>query len=522
MQDCELGGGFCTFLNENSEKYANIPEGGHFRAFSKLRQEFVSKKISKAPLQNATLAFINYLEEISTAMAQMGLEMPEGKNVEPFLHKTKERKQTFETWYRKIDRVLISISNQSVEENSSHCWETEYVQFNSIQFIYLSDWVEAVKANKLLSFSKLYKMDSKLVYSFQFRDKNRKYYANGYRTIFHFFDIIFKLLEETKDFKYFACGVPESLKWISHVFKVYAHGDNVPIRDGRYLGNYVFLRHCFSQHSFTKCACFCHKKKKLHYYLIYQKLLALQSLKLNNLGSLLTTLLYDEHSDIYMQEYFISEDRKLLADLFDTQIEIGLSEFISHLAQPSKVLNSVYEFPSLTTWGENERKEVQDLFNFTPDATYPMSGRLKMNEKSIKSPFLLYDLCSQEGQPFHNLTGYCNMSKAMPSIWKMMPLMRLATHPAKRYSDIGSLKIDQFKRHPTVPLPNLTFIPFCLYGNLAPNLWLDLNWKPNLEQTMPNDDPMKPDLYQYPLCQLFDNRPTDIGVCSTFNALELG
>ena len=78
------------------------------------------------------------------------------------------------------------------------------------------------------------------------------------------------------------------------------------------------------------------------------------------------------------------------------------------------------------------------------------------------------------------------------------------------------------------PLPKLSLIPTCHFGDESKQFWETEDYNYNLvtsNVTYPDyskNTGMKKDFYKYSKCRDFAPRPTDSGICHTFNGLELG
>ena len=311
-------------------------------------------------------------------------------------------------------------------------------------------------------------------------------------------------------------------------FYVFAFDDEVNV-EGTYLME-VIDPNCQASVLIDKCTCQCYKKRKLQAFRIYQKILYLQNLHIENLGNVIVWLLrnklegfkfrdnrwvaraYDEFG-----EEFIDFDRDLFKQLIGSEMEIGLTDFITLLSTPSEAFNKHFEIPGLNTFPDNVRKEVMSLFNY--------SYLFDRDQEMLYQPDLKTRVCSKEGIVETNLTSYCKLAQKMPPLQKIMPLLRLAKHPVKRYKDIGNVKFPDLKQK-VARMTNLTMVPVCLHERRSYTHWLSAKKHP--ENSSENDNSgnssnldMSDWLYQYPPCLGFENRPSDIGLCSTYNGLDI-
>ena len=81
-------------------------------------------------------------------------------------------------------------------------------------------------------------------------------------------------------------------------------------------------------------------------------------------------------------------------------------------------------------------------------------------------------------------------------------------------------------------MPNLSYIPLCFFGKEASHFWNlrdysendvnnDLTLQEYQECLISHYDLKEPNFYRYPKCKMFSSKPTDSGICHTFNGLEI-
>ena len=523
MRDCQDEGGFCSFVEKFNTKYSGNSITNLKMAMDKTFKEVFKHKVDNQNNNSSAMETFFFHLKPQQVRSDIRLSHLEEDN----FNRLNETKNNLQQWYSSIDNYLKEFSNRTHQEDVRNCTSTKYIQHEiydeetqSSKYFKMSfaKFLKLIKDGKVLSSSSIFSSWLKHpVQMVNVKDQKEVMLNLGLNEIFN--DLVKFLSQLTEDVEDATCGYSKSLEWVSYALKVHAHGDDISLVNGHYLGQFV-EDSCSRPTAFFHCSCLCHKKMKLQIYTAYKNLWVLENLDLSNLGSLITFAQNEAKLEILSAENFTSLDRDILADIIGSRMGIGLIDFVSQLSQPSKVFNSKYEFPSMVTWNEKERQEVQHFFNFPTDPTFAGSGRLLIDGQTMPSRSLQADFCSVQNRKVYNLTEYCKMSQAMPSIDKVMPLMRLAAHPAKRFTNVGHFQLSQFRQKPAAFMPNITFIPLCMYGETALNYWHNSNIRKEKKRDM-NIDEMKQDLYQYPLCNLFENRPTDLGMCSTFNGMGL-
>ena len=313
-------------------------------------------------------------------------------------------------------------------------------------------------------------------------------------------------------------------------FPVFAFDDNVAV-GGKYLMEPIDPN-CLASNKIEACTCQCYKKRKLQAFRIYQKIHYLENLHIENLGNVIVWLLRNKLEGFKFRtiewisrahqefgEEFIAFDRGLLKEITGVDMEVGLSEFITLLSTPADMFNKPLEIPGLNTFPKEVRHEVMKLFNY--------SHLIDREDQKLNQPDLKAKICSQENFAPSNLASYCRQAKKLPTIEKIMPLLRLAKHPDRRYRNIGNIRFTNLTQK--VPqMPNLTLVPMCMHGRRSYIHWTANKKHPedkgcDTEKTSKNNSciPASNMLYQYPSCLEFEKRPSDIGLCSTFNGLDI-
>ena len=209
----------------------------------------------------------------------------------------------------------------------------------------------------------------------------------------------------------------------------------------------------------------------------------------------------------------------------DVETDIGLTEYISLMAQPAWTWREPWDFPRLYSWNSEARDEIMKLFNYNNDALF--RGLIELHEPNFEN-FSLPTICDNEENEI--LTNYCKMLKTLPSLQTTMDLMFLATFPLN-INDNLSNNFKTFKRS-NQPLPSLSLIPTCFFSKEASKYWkardfglVDTynNLPPEDFKKMIMEDHQLPnsDIYRYPSCKQFTASPTENGICHTFNSADL-
>ena len=293
--------------------------------------------------------------------------------------------------------------------------------------------------------------------------------------------------------------------------------------------------HCELPHALNKfeCTCECYKKKKLSIYNIFASL-TLKNNKEFKLGGdilswyynnvmegdpVLTDTSFKVGKDII--EEVINLDRDILSDISKKDVQIGLRDFITGLSQPIRAWKSGFDFPKLNSWSHEAKMEIFKLFNYDESLFFRGIIDVVMPDfqNVIKSP-----LC--RNAEFNNLTNYCEIVKRLPDLKTTMSLMHLAKYPLEFRTNIEH-QLHSFTKSKN-PHPKLSYIPTCFFGGSAENFWslreysaADFLSNVSQKEFEFNLNVPKSDMYRYPQCKQFEQRPTDLGICHTFNGLDL-
>ena len=110
---------------------------------------------------------------------------------------------------------------------------------------------------------------------------------------------------------------------------------------------------------------------------------------------------------------------------------IGLTDFMTLMAQPSWIWSDIYDFPRMNSMDYLARKEIQTFFNY--DTSLEYAENLKLKKPNFEKDFLK-SVCN--GQFYNaNFTNYCKMLQNLPDLQLTMQLMNLAMSPNSFDSD---------------------------------------------------------------------------------------
>ena len=287
----------------------------------------------------------------------------------------------------------------------------------------------------------------------------------------------------------------------------------------------------------SECTCECSKKKKLSIYGIFGSLTMLdkQDFKLggdvlnwyyngvmdrDTLGA--STRL---HVSKDIAEEMINFDRNVLKDISKKDIQLGLRDYITNMAQPASIWKTAFEFPRLNSWNIEAKKEMFKLFNY--HESMPFRGVMELSMPDFET-FSVGSICKDP--EVLNLTNYCKMVESLPDFETTMELMHLAKYPLEFKDDIKE-SLASFTKSEN-PIPKLSYIPTCFFGDNAAKFWSlkeysetdfisDISqekFESNHRESLNLPDS---DIYKYPKCRQFAQKPTDDGICHTFNGLDL-
>ena len=189
-----------------------------------------------------------------------------------------------------------------------------------------------------------------------------------------------------------------------------------------------------------------------------------------------------------------------------------------------------FDYFYLFSWDYEARNQLFKIFNYDEsDPKILYRGMLKLEELNFED-FDLSSVCDEDSSGPFNLSAYCLLLENVPDLDTTMHLMKLAKFPL----DIDDSLKSRFTNFSVSeePLPKLSFIPTCFFGKRANSFWnsKDYSAVTALNQIPPEDykESLEEDLnledtdtYKYPHCRLFSAMPTDLGVCHTFNGLDI-
>ena len=134
-------------------------------------------------------------------------------------------------------------------------------------------------------------------------------------------------------------------------------------------------------------------------------------------------------------EEIINFDKEILSDISGKDVQIGLSDYISVMAQPAYIWREKYEFPRLYSWNASARDSIFHLFNYMNNASF--RGDIKLTQPNFET-FSLATLCTDPDRRIM-YEDYCNITENLPNLESMMQLMHLAEYPLSFNEDIRDL-----------------------------------------------------------------------------------
>ena len=199
-----------------------------------------------------------------------------------------------------------------------------------------------------------------------------------------------------------------------------------------------------------ECQCECYKKDKLAIYNLYTAMTMLKEdyFQLNRGGDMLAWYYYSildrDASETSTRlkisprsgiaEEFLGFEREILEDISGKKAHMGISDFISVMAQPSFIWREKYEFPRLYSWNDTAKNEIFSFFNYLQNATF--RGEIELKETDFETDFSLPTLCSEKRNLF---SGYCDLAENLPDLDVIMHLMHLAEYPLDFNENIKNL-----------------------------------------------------------------------------------
>ena len=196
-----------------------------------------------------------------------------------------------------------------------------------------------------------------------------------------------------------------------------------------------------------ECQCECYKKDKLAIYNIYTAMTMLQEdyFQFDRGGDMLAWYYYNSferepfeiETDPEIPKEIIDEflglEKEILQDISGKKANMGLTDFISVMSQPSFIWKEKYEFPRLYSWDSSAKNPIFSLFNYLLNASF--RGDLELNEPDFEQ-FSLPTLCTERQNQF---SGYCDLVENLPDLDVIMHLMHLAEYPLDFNENIKNL-----------------------------------------------------------------------------------
>ena len=125
----------------------------------------------------------------------------------------------------------------------------------------------------------------------------------------------------------------------------------------------------------------------------------------------------------------ISFEKEILSNITGTDSHIGLSDFVSLMAQPDKVWGSQLDFPRLYSISRSAQEELFELFHY--DETLTIRNQQELDPPDFEN-FSLPSLCT--GAESEDVE-YCRIIENLPDLKTTMTLMNLAKYPQEIRED---------------------------------------------------------------------------------------
>lgn len=84
-------------------------------------------------------------------------------------------------------------------------------------------------------------------------------------------------------------------------------------------------------------------------------------------------------------------EKKILKEISGVDVKLGLSDYISNMAQPAWIWTKNYDFPRLYSWDKKAKTSIFSLFNY--DLAQSFKGNLRLSAPNFET-FSLPTLCS--------------------------------------------------------------------------------------------------------------------------------
>ena len=116
-------------------------------------------------------------------------------------------------------------------------------------------------------------------------------------------------------------------------------------------------------------------------------------------------------------------EREILQNISNTNVLMGLSDFVSIMAQPAKVWRSQFDFPRLYSFNRKTQEEIFSIFNYNERLTI-------RNQQELTAPnFVNFSLPSYCIGQDSGENEYCKLSENLPDLKTTLTLMNLAQYP---------------------------------------------------------------------------------------------
>ena len=299
-----------------------------------------------------------------------------------------------------------------------------------------------------------------------------------------------------------------------------------------------------SENTTNRCLCECHKTDKLAIYGIYASIkLVEKEINISRFGDLYTFYYYNTFQQYYddvsapnvdddpvagypkvdslIGDEIKAFEKNVLADLIGSDdFEMGLTDFISLMSQPPWIWTQPYDFPRMYSLKSETRKEIQDVFKYDNSVFYSEDLNLKLPDFGKLS---MSSICENENN--FNFTDYCQLTNSLPDLQTIMHMMSLAKFPNTFENKNVRNMIRKFTKSEE-PLPKASYLPTCYFGKKATEFWESRDYEANdlPSSKVEYDEDMSKetaDLYKYSKCKDFTPKPTDSGLCFTFNGLQV-
>ena len=101
-----------------------------------------------------------------------------------------------------------------------------------------------------------------------------------------------------------------------------------------------------------------------------------------------------------------------MKEISGVDVKIGLSDYISNMAQPPWVWTTNYDFPRIYSWEKQARDSILSLYNYDQAQTF--KGNLRLSAPDFEN-FSLPSLCTDPATR-SNYTKYCEIVENLPDM----------------------------------------------------------------------------------------------------------